>query len=91
MTEFHNKKIKTFGVIVTVFIIIIIIISIYFSCKNNFFFLFIFGCIVLLSYICFGYFFDEVKLKKPTYQSGKAEKMMCAYADLISYCIKKGG
>lgn len=24
-------------------------------------------------------------------QSGKAEKMMCAYADLISYCIKKGG
>ena len=21
----------------------------------------------------------------------KAEKMMCAYADLISYCIKKGG
>ena len=63
MIEFHNKKIKTFGVIVTVFIIIIIIISIYFSSKNNFFFLFIFECIVLLSYIWFGYFFDEVKLK----------------------------
>ena len=38
-----------------------------------------------------SYYIKEFKNHFYFSQSGKAEKMMCAYADLISYCIKKGG
>lgn len=38
-----------------------------------------------------SYYVKEIKNHFNFCQFSKAEKMMCAYADLISYCIKKGG
>lgn len=63
------KKIEAFDIIVTILIIIMMALTFYFVCKNHFFFLFITLSIVLLSYIWFGYFFDEVKLKNQYYKN----------------------
>lgn len=52
------------------------------------------GTLVLaLAYLLTGkpYYIKESKYHFDLSQSNKSEKMMCAYADLISYCIKKGG
>lgn len=62
------KNIDTFDIVVTIIIIIMMALSVYFSCKNYFFFLLIALSVLLLSYIWLGYFFNEVKLKKPTSQ-----------------------
>lgn len=62
------KKIEIFDIVVTVLIIIMMALSVYFSCKNYFFFLHIALSVLLMFYIWFGYFFNEVKLKKPTSQ-----------------------
>lgn len=49
--------------------------------------------VLTIAYLFTGksYYVEETKNHFDFSQSGKAEKMMCAYADLISYCIKKGG
>ncbi len=58
---------------------------------------FLYGsCIILVLTVAYlftgkSYYVKEIKNHFDFIQSGKAEKMMCAYADLISYCIKKGG
>lgn len=49
--------------------------------------------VLIIAYLFTGklYYIKETKNHFDFSQSSKAEKMMCAYADLISYCIKKGG
>lgn len=49
--------------------------------------------VLAIAYLFTGksYYVKEFKNHFNFSQSGKAEKMMCAYVDLISYCIKKGG
>lgn len=65
-------------------ILISILIFLYSSCS-------IF--VLAITYLFTGksYYVKKFKNHFDFSQSGKAEKMMCAYADLISYCIKKGG
>ena len=48
--------------------------------------------VLIIAYLFTGksYYIKETKNHFDFSQFGKAEKMMCAYADLISYCIKKG-
>lgn len=65
-------------------ILILILFFLYGSC----------GTIVsTIAYLFTGksYYVKELKDNFDLSQSDKSEKMMCAYADLISYCIKKGG
>lgn len=49
--------------------------------------------VLVISYLFTGksYYVKEFTNHFDFSQSSKAEKMMSAYADLISYCIKKGG
>lgn len=49
--------------------------------------------VLTIEYLFTGksYYINETKNHFDFSQSSKTEKMMCAYADLISYCIKKGG
>ena len=49
--------------------------------------------VLAIAYLFTGksYYIKEFKNHFDFSQSGKAEKMMYAYVDLISYCIKKGG
>ena len=49
--------------------------------------------VLIIVYLFTGklYYIKETKNYFDFSQSGKAKKMMCTYADLISYCIKKGG
>lgn len=49
--------------------------------------------VLAIMYLLIGksYYVKEIKNYFDFCQFGKAEKMMCAYADLMSYCIKKGG
>lgn len=65
-------------------ILISILIFLYSSCS-------IF--VLTIAYLFTGksYYVKETKNHFDFCQSDKAEKMMCAYTNLISYCIKKGG
>lgn len=49
--------------------------------------------VLIIAYLFTGksYYIKETKNHFDFSRSSKAEKMMCAYTDLISYCIKKGG
>lgn len=48
--------------------------------------------VLTIAYLFTGksYYIKETKNHFNFSQSDKAEKMMCTYTDLISYCIKKG-
>ena len=62
------KNIEIFDIVVSILIIIMMALSFYFAYKDYFFFLFVTACILLLSYIWLGYFFDKGEQKKSTPQ-----------------------